>query len=132
MTTKSLPRKEAAGWLNAFGLSTTPDSLATMANRGGGPAFFKIGNRCFYRVEDLKDWVRQRCSRLLDSTSDRRGRELEDLFAPASEDLGDLEDDYFDTGQPDFDEVTRLNEEGFLLQEQVDQAGAKYDQQFML
>ncbi|HEY0960130.1 MAG TPA: hypothetical protein VGE05_12795 [Novosphingobium sp.] len=120
-------RDEAARFLRANGLRTTAASLATMATRGGGPPFFKIGKHCFYWQIDLEMWVEQRSTGLLDSTSTTQGKRFDGLF----EQDQDLEDFPFRTGHPDFDEVTRLLCEEATIQGQIDAAGPKYDQQFM-
>lgn len=120
-------REEAARFLRANGLRTTAASLATMATRGGGPPYFKIGKHCFYWQLDLEIWMEQRCSDLLDSTSTTQGKRFDGLF----EQEQDLEDFLLDTGQPEFDEVTRLLSEQAALQGYIDTAGPKYDQQFM-
>lgn len=122
------PRAGAAAFLQANGLRTTAASLATMATRGDGPPYFKIGKRCFYLRPDLEMWVMQRTTGLLDSTSTTQGKRFDGLF----EKDRDLEDDRFHTGDPGFDEVTRLlAEEEEALQRHIDAARAKYDQQFM-
>jgi hypothetical protein len=120
-------REEAARFLRANGLRTTAASLATMATRGGGPPYFKIGKHCFYWQIDLEIWVEQRCSFLLDSTSTSQGKRFDGPF----EQDQDLEDIPFDTGQPSFDEITRLLCEEMAMQGFIDSAGAKYDQQFI-
>lgn len=120
-------RHNAAEFLQANGLRTTAASLATMATRGGGPQFFKTGKRCFYWQIHLEMWVEQRTTGLLDSTSTTQGKRFDDLF----EQDQDLVDFPFDTGQPGFDEVTRLLSQEADIQGFLDAAGAKYDQQFM-
>jgi len=79
-----------------------------------------------YRQDHLEDWLAQRCSGLLDSTSTSQGKAFDD-FEPDQ----DLEDDPFATGQRDFDEVTRLWNEEAAMQGYIDAAGSKYDQQFI-
>tara|TARA_R110000824_G_scaffold3839_11_gene18390 strand:+ start:15621 stop:16007 length:387 start_codon:yes stop_codon:yes gene_type:complete len=120
-------RDEAARFLRANSLRTTAASLATMATRGGGPTFFKIGKYCFYWQLDLETWVEQRCTGMLDSTSTTQGKQFDDFF----EQEQDLEDFSFDTGQPGFDEVTRLLSEEATIQGFIDLARVKYDEQFM-
>lgn len=124
---RTFRRDEAARLLQSHGMRTTAASLATMATRGGGPPYFKIGKLCMYRLCDLEDWMSKRCSGLLDSTSTMKGRQMNELF----ESECDLEDDLFHTGQPEFDEVTRLLEEEAEMQEFIDTAGTRYDQQFV-
>lgn len=124
---RTFPRREAAQLLQSYGLRTTAASLATMATRGGGPPYFKIGKLCMYRMSDLEEWVSQRCTGLLDSTSTSVGRDVDDIF----EQERDLEDDMLFTGQPGFDEVTRLLREEAAMQEHMDSARSKYDQQFI-
>ena len=120
-------RAGAARFLQAYGLGTTAASLATYATRGGGPIFFKTGKRCFYRQLDLESWVGQRTTGLMDSTSTTQGKQFDDLF----EQDQDLDDDPLHTGDPSFDETTRLLAEQEALQSQIDAAGAKYAQQFI-
>lgn len=120
-------RQDAARLLREFGLRTTPASLATMATRGGGPRYFKNGKICLYRQSDLEEWLLLRSSDLLDSTSTSQGKHLDAPFEQAE----DLQDSLSDTGQPAFDEVTRLLHEEAVMQSFIDAAGTKYDQQFI-
>ena len=120
-------RDEAGRFLRANGLRTTAASLATMATRGGGPPYFKIGKQCFYWQIDLEGWVEQRSTGLLDSTSTMQGKRFDGFF----EQDRDLDDDPLNTGDPGFDEVTQLLAEQEALQRHIDAAGAKYDQRFM-
>src|SRR3546814_14933066 len=90
-------RKRASFYLRAtFDLPTTPASLATMATRGGGPRFFRIGKYARYRRRDLAEWALKRFSVLLDSTSPREGARLADFFA-FGEEAADIETDSFNT-----------------------------------
>jgi hypothetical protein len=108
-------RTQAARFLQSHGLRTTAASLATMATRGGGPRFLKFGRYAQYRRCDLLEWMRLRCSGLLDSTSTPPSSNAVSLFA-YEPDNGDLADawDYRNTGDRFFDEVTRLEEAGEL------------------
>jgi hypothetical protein len=63
----------------------------------------------------------------LDSTTTIRGRHLDNPF----EQDQDLEDIPLDTGQPDFDEVTLFLRDEAAMQDFLDSAGPKYDQQFI-
>lgn len=38
----------------------TVKSLAIMRSLGTGPAFFKLGKKCFYQREDLDAWIQTR------------------------------------------------------------------------
>lgn len=120
-------RARAANFLQANGLATTAASLATYATRGGGPPYFKIGKLCFYWQLDLQIWMEKRCTGLLDSTSTSHGKEIADLF----EEERELQDLSSATGQPGFNEITRLLSEEAKLQDYIDQAGLLYDQQFI-
>ncbi|HEU4550459.1 MAG TPA: hypothetical protein VFS01_12240 [Rhizomicrobium sp.] len=114
MTTEIFTRPEAARFLQSqYGLRVTKASLATMATRGGGPRMMKFGRYAHYRRCDLIEWVRSRCSGLLDSTSTPRNDDTGGLFI-YEEDNGGLEDsfDYHNTGDARFDEITRLEENG--------------------
>ena len=124
---RKFSRADAARFLQANHQRTTAASLATMATRGGGPPYFKIGKHCFYWQIDLEMWVEQRCTGLLDSTSTTQGKRIDDLFERDQ----DLEDSLFNTGQPGFDEFTRLLAEEAAMQSHIDAAGPKYDQKFM-
>lgn len=126
MTERLLRRDEAAQHLQSYGLRTTKASLATMATRGGGPPFIKIGRYSMYRLIELNMWVAQRSTGLLDSTSTLHGRSVDDLFEPHTE----AEDIDLDTGQPGFDEITKMLLEEARLQEFLDTDRSKYDQQF--
>lgn len=123
---RTFSRDEAARLLQSHGLRTTTASLATMATRGGGPPFYKIGKYAFYRQRDLQAWISQRSTGLLDSTSTRMGRQVEDHLQPQYE----LEDDLFVTGHPGFDEITRLLDQEAEMQAHMDAARTKYDEQF--
>lgn len=120
-------REEAARFLRANGLRTTAASLATMATRGGGPPYFKIGKQCFYWQVGLEMWVEQRSTGLLDSTSTTQGKRFDGFF----EQDRDLDDDLPNTGDPGFDEVTQLLAEQEALQKHIDDAAVKYDKRFM-
>ena len=124
---RNFRRDEAARLLQAHGLRTTPASLATMATRGGGPRYFKVGKLCMYPLSDLEAWVAQRTTGLLDSTSTKVGAQIDNPLQPDYE----LEDDLFTTGHPGFDEITRLLGQEAEMQAHVDAARAKYDEQFV-
>ena len=124
---RALRRHEAARLLQSHGLRTTAASLATMATRGGGPRYFKVGKLCMYPLSDLEAWVKQRTTSLLDSTSTEVGARADYFLQPDFE----LEDDLFVTGHPGFDEVTRLLDEEAEMQAHIDLARGKYDQQFV-
>ncbi len=126
MATRLLRRDEAAQHLQSFGLRTTQASLATMASRGGGPRFLKIGRSCLYDEGELDGWIQQRCTGWLDSTSTEHGHRVEGLFA-RMQDVGEIPTE---TGQPAFDEVTRLLIEEDVFQAQMTAAIAKNDEQF--
>lgn len=34
-----------------------PKTLANLASLGKGPPYHKVGRRCFYRYEDLVNWI---------------------------------------------------------------------------
>lgn len=126
MTERLLRRDQAAQHLQSYGLRTTKESLATMATRGGSPPYIKIGRYCMYPLAELDKWVAQRSTGLLDSTSTLHGRSVDELFEqhPEAEDIS------FETGHPGFDEITKLLMEEARLQEFLDTAGSKYEQQF--
>nr|WP_245649157.1 helix-turn-helix domain-containing protein [Sphingomonas mali] len=52
-------------------LRLSPRTLEKYRVIGGGPPFYKLGRRVFYKRVDLEDWAGRR---LCDSTSDPRWR----------------------------------------------------------
>lgn len=124
---RTFRRDEAARLLRFHGLRTTTASLATMATRGGGPRYFKVGKLCMYPLTDLESWLAQRTTGLLDSTSTTESAQVDSSLELDCE----LEDDLFITGQPGFDEITRLLDQETEMQAHMDTACAKYDEQFI-
>lgn len=110
--------KEAARFLQAHGFRTTVASLATMRTRGGGPQYRLAGRYVLYPEALLTEWVRRHRSGILESTSSLPGFESDRSYEP---DQGDLpENDYRNTGDRAFDEITRLNERGMDLDAELD------------
>lgn len=65
-----LRRDKAAEYLQTnFGFGTI-ETLATLATRGGGPRFRKMGRYPVYTREDLDEWVKSRMSQPVSSTSE--------------------------------------------------------------
>lgn len=124
---RTFRRDEAARLLQSHGLRTTTASLATMATRGGGPRYFKVGKLCMYPLSDLEAWVAQRTTGLLDSTSTEKGAKIDNPLQPNCE----LEDDLFITGHWGFDEITRLRDQEAEMQAHMDAARVKYDEQLV-
>jgi hypothetical protein len=125
-----MDRIQAARFLQStFCLPTTKASLATMATRGGGPQYFTMGRYVRYRKADLVSWAAKRSSAFLDSTSSPRCKNAGLAFYYA-EDSGDLEEDAFDhrnTGDAQFDEMTKLIEEDMSLDEAIDEQQQKFN-----
>lgn len=123
-------REQAAQFLQDNGLRTTAESLATMATRGGGPPYFKIGKRCFYWQIDLERWLVQRSTCMLDSTSTPHEMMQDGVFDFGEAD--DIETEIFDTCHPESDfHLRKAFEFERDLQLMIDTAGAKYDQHFI-
>ena len=55
-----LRRLAAADALGRLGCPLSPCTLASMATRGGGPRFSKVGNKSLYRYSDLVAWLQER------------------------------------------------------------------------
>lgn len=55
-----LSRAQAAEFLTQMGLTTSPETLASLASKGGGPLFCKFGRSAYYTREDLTAWVEER------------------------------------------------------------------------
>ena len=70
MTTKFLTRAEAAAHLTERGLHITKGTLQKFASVGGGPAYFRFGNRAVYDPQALDAWAMQRLGNPRSSTSD--------------------------------------------------------------
>ena len=51
-----LSRKEAADWLKARGLKVSADYLRQTASKG--PQYVTLGRTPYYRVGDLRAWLR--------------------------------------------------------------------------
>lgn len=65
-----LRRDKAAEYLQANWGFGAVDTLATLATRGGGPRFRKLGRFPVYTEADLDDWARSRLSDPVSSTSE--------------------------------------------------------------
>jgi hypothetical protein len=65
-----LLREQAADALTQRGYKTSKATLATLATRGGGPAFVKYGPRPLYRLADLLAWAESRLTTPRHSTSE--------------------------------------------------------------
>jgi hypothetical protein len=65
-----LTRPEAAAHLTDRGLPITKSTLQKLACIGGGPAYFRFGNRCVYRPETLDAWAVQKLGSPRSSASD--------------------------------------------------------------
>ena len=55
-----LTRPQTAEALNAAGFPITPDTLKTLASRGGGPAYGRFGRATLYRWGDSLNWARSK------------------------------------------------------------------------
>ena len=65
-----LRRDKAAEYLQSnYGFGTV-DTLATLAVRGGGPQFRKLGRFPVYTADDLRAWAEGRMSPPVSSTSE--------------------------------------------------------------
>lgn len=100
-------RKSAAHYLTVRGRPTSPATLATLATRGGGPAFFRAGRFVFYQESDLEDFLRSQIVGPFHSTSTKAFEEP-DLDFDIEQDLDDVPRN---TNDPAFDEITRLLED---------------------
>lgn len=65
-----LRRDKAAHYLRENWGFGTVDTLATLATRGGGPRFRKMGRYPVYTREDLDNWAESRMSPPVSSTSE--------------------------------------------------------------
>ena len=69
-----LTRKAAAEALTAAGYPIRTATLATMASRGGGPAYRMFSSRVLYRWSDLLSWAESRTSAPQHSTAEADAR----------------------------------------------------------
>jgi hypothetical protein len=63
-----LRRKQVAVALTAAGFPVASASLATMASRGGGPAFRRFGRTVLYRWGEALEWAESKLGPALHST----------------------------------------------------------------
>ena len=70
MTDNLLTRKAAADALTAAGYPIKTATLATMATRGGGPAYRMFSSRVLYQWSDLISWAESRTSTPRHSTAE--------------------------------------------------------------
>lgn len=69
-----LSRRQLAQAATAFGLPIAESTLATLATRGGGPAYSRYGSRVRYRWGDYRAWAEARLSAPACSTSEHRAK----------------------------------------------------------
>ena len=69
-STKFLDRTEAAEYIRAKGLPSTPATLRKLACVGGGPAFRRFGRAVRYEQAALDEWIADRLTRPLRNTSE--------------------------------------------------------------
>ena len=67
-----LSRRETAAALTEAGYPTAPSTLATLACRGGGPAYVIFNGRAFYTFGDALEWARSRTSEPHTTAAERR------------------------------------------------------------
>jgi hypothetical protein len=65
-----LTRDATALALTESGFPIAGPTLATKANRGGGPPFRRFGRRPLYRWGDALDWARSRLGERVSNTSE--------------------------------------------------------------
>lgn len=67
---KYLSRKEVCSYLIEQGINVSISQLTKYATYGGGPQYFKFGNkRVLYKPEDLETWIQKSLSKPLTSSS---------------------------------------------------------------
>jgi hypothetical protein len=69
-----LNRRDLAAAFAAAGFKVAPSTLATLACRGGGPAFMKFGRVPLYQWAAALSWARGRLTRPVHSTSELDNR----------------------------------------------------------
>jgi hypothetical protein len=71
MTTNRLLRTPAAAYVREkYGLSCSPAYLEKLGSVGGGPLYYRVGNRVAYDPADLDAWALSRISGPLRKASD--------------------------------------------------------------
>jgi hypothetical protein len=104
MEPRYLTTKEAARYVTTkYGVSCSPNTLAKIRSTGGSPAYHPIGRRVYYLPHELEAWSENRVGYCRTSTSDQ----------PYVDDEAPDLDDQWRTGDPAFDEITRLENEAF-------------------
>jgi hypothetical protein len=76
-----LSRKAVAEALTSAGFPIKATTLATMATRGGGPAFRLFGRKPIYRWKDALEWAEGRLSPPVHSTSEARVASMSEVAA---------------------------------------------------
>ena len=72
MTTEYLRRAQAGEYLKSKWGAFCAGTLATLAVRGGGPRFQKMGRYPVYTREALDEWAASRLSRPVANTAEAR------------------------------------------------------------
>lgn len=70
MQPKYLTRPEAAEHLTARGFPITKGTLQKFATVGGGPVYYRFGNKALYLPDDLDAWAEAKLSAPRCSTSE--------------------------------------------------------------
>jgi hypothetical protein len=71
-----LRRKQASAHIEqTYNIPCAEPTLATMAVRGGGPPYSRVGNAALYAVDDLDEWALEKLSTPRRSTSELRAPE---------------------------------------------------------
>jgi hypothetical protein len=67
---KFLRRGEAAEYIADRGIPCSPKTLAKLGSVGGGPAFVKFSRWPLYQEPWLDEWIKERLSKRVRSTSE--------------------------------------------------------------
>lgn len=69
MSQQYLSRIQASEYLKARGLPVEPTTLQKWATTGGGPNYYRFGNRAVYAPDDLDVWAQAKLGAPRASTS---------------------------------------------------------------
>lgn len=67
---KYLSTSQASNFCKDSGVPAEETTLAKYRSLGGGPKFYKFGNRALYTQEDLEDWIAGKIGSPVSSTSE--------------------------------------------------------------
>src|SRR4051794_13381777 len=125
MAAQYIATKQAARHITEkYGVPCSPNWLAKIRSTGGSAPFYRIGRNIFYRALELEQWFESRIAHrsCRSNLNDRRAWETQDIeyhHAGLSKELV--------TGDPAFDQITRIELEAAGREDAPDLEGSAFD-----